>query len=352
MTITLPYIMTDGSVIDYNRPLADPIPVGKGIAPPVTTYAAFPLDTLDSDCDWLLDDEGTSVKDRHGKRICLTNAYEHNTHLRLSVYVRPVEAAQHKCEYYLRFGFEKDGLHYATAVPAPELVQPADDSPEYGFGGVFTPYADGGMYLTDPTAATDPYLGFSDEEMDTVVWVEGQQFGIEVAPEVSILSEMLPNFSISHVDGLPVADCVANVLDTKTGRLRMCAGIISYREFAMQSRSERENMEAFMLLLADHRNQYHDFVTHEDMCVHGERNYVASISRATGQPFAAKFCKRGQSRMACNPVWVNVDSTRSIADEFFGTTQAEHDRLAARVKAAELWGSDLAPGTLDVLARL
>lgn len=291
--------------------LRDTIPTGKCYAPPVTTKAAFPDMVLTGDCNPLEDADGNWLRDRDAKPLCGQMVQQYRYNRLLGSRVLHADAAQHKCDLFPVF---KTATGRLVTIEAPDLVQPADEAPAFEFGGVFTAFADGGMYLTDPTTVSDPYLGFSDEDMDTVVWVEGQQFGIESAPEVSILAEMLPAFSFSGEGKDVRATCNANLtyFDANKQRFvtRACTCDISYREFAITSAdrdgTDRANMEAFVLALAEHSTDWHPHVTSEMMCEHGERNFVQSRSRNTGQKFSAAFCKRGQSNTACDPVWFNT----------------------------------------------
>jgi len=276
VSITLPYIMSDGTVIDFDRTPLDTIPVGFGLAPEVKTLPAFNPDRYVRDCNNDADDESD---------VCNLDGCDH--------------------EYYLvtkQYSFSK-----YVVLPIPDLVQAevvrSNRDDELVPDTLRAVYDDNGTLLTKQ------------------VMVDGVSgFGIETLA-VDPVAALVPTF-VFNSDGS--ATCMGDhwTLTRSTGKpVRVpCRLTLSPRDFSLQS-FDLGAKKAFVSGLLEHTQEHHATVTAEQMCAHGERNFVQSTSRSTGQRFTALFCKRGQSRTACDATFLNTYGTDDLPSGLFAVNR-------------------------------
>lgn len=149
-------------------------------------------------------------------------------------------------------------------------------------------------YVADNRAVS---LAQQDAGFDYVdqVWVDGVPYGVvEIAPDVQ--DEFLPTFRFSYRHG--GADVRARCY---CGWNLVYSDLCSRRGVLVEDPSV--NMQSFVASLLRHSQENHPTIGRDDVCEHGFRRYVSSKSRATGQPFRAKFC--ASRTKPCDPVWVN-----------------------------------------------
>lgn len=271
MSISLPYVMSDGSVIDAPARIdfSTALPYGIGEPDPIT-YPQRP--------DWKVVNGHITAKD-------VDNA-EAAGILPLPVACDP-SCSDHDVWY--SHIVMVDGQARIVDVPVPDLTANAEadriDRWEM-VPDVLASYATSDASRS--LAIEDAGFQYKDQ-----VWVDGIPYGV-VELDVDVQDEVLPTFRYQYRGSDVRAVCV-------------CGTHITYSEVARKRgvlvEDPRENMRAFVAMLLLHANALHPDVTREDVCKHGLRRYVESVSRSTGQPFAAKFCSAKKG--ACDPVWVN-----------------------------------------------
>lgn len=149
-------------------------------------------------------------------------------------------------------------------------------------------------YETDTRAVSLAQQNAGFDYVDQV-WVDGVPYGV-VELDVDVEDEFLPTIRFSYRHG--GADVRARCY---------CGWNLVYSDLCKQRGVLVEdpgvNMQAFVASLLRHVQSLHAGIDRSDVCEHGFRRYVQSKSRATGQPFRAKFC--ASRTKPCDPVWVN-----------------------------------------------